>query len=97
MKTLTITGAWRFSAGEPVPGWLLDQEPTGPEARRADFTFLVDCDVIETDGRYVIVPTVKVPDGVLRLSRSGGLKVSAPGRSVWMVTDWSHIPGVDEG
>lgn len=97
MQTLTITGAWRFAAGEKVPGWLLDQEPVDAGAARAEFTFLVECDVIETDGRYVIVPTVKAPEGVLRLSRSGGLKVSAPGRSVWMVTDWRHMAGPDEG
>lgn len=97
MKTLDIAGAWRFSAGEAAPSWLLDQEPTHAGVVRAEFTFLVDCDVIEVEGRYVIIPNAKTPEGVLRLSRSGGLKVCAPGLSVQMVTDWNHIPGPDEG
>ena len=97
MKAVEVTGAWRFEAGEAVPEWLLGQEPTRAGAVRAALTFEVACDVIEIDGRYVIAPARREPVAVLRLSRSGGLKLSAPGRSVQLVTDWNHIAGLDEG
>ena len=96
MKTLDVTGAWRFAAGDAVPTWLLDQEPTRPGTTMADLTFEVDCAVFETGGRYIIVPQTPTPTAVLRLSRSGGLKLSAPGRSVQMVNDWTTFPGADE-
>ncbi len=96
MKTLGVTGAWTFRAGEAVPGWLLDQEPTRPDTQAAAFTFEVDCEVIETAARYIVAPLQPSPNGVLRLSRGGGLRISAPGRSVQLVTDFQHIAGPDE-
>jgi hypothetical protein len=49
--------AFEFSAGEPVPSWLIDADPSGPVSTRGRMTFGADVLVVQrpADSAWVIV------------------------------------------
>lgn len=81
----------RFPMGTDVPEWLITVEPMGPQARKGNFRFAVDVDVVETADNFIVVPAVYGPFAhVIDSSGTVGCKMFAPGkvtRLVNMMTD----------
>ena len=45
-----------FKMGMDIPAWLLSADPVQAHAPRGNFRFACDCDVIETDDYFLVVP-----------------------------------------
>lgn len=97
MKTRTVD-AVRYQAGDPVPAWLLDQEPTAPDSTPATITFIADADVIDTGHGYIVVPANFENGGAAALNVRGASHVSlfSPAQRVMLITGASVFFPVDE-
>jgi hypothetical protein len=68
-----------FHAGEAVPEWLLCRTPERDDADPGEFTFAVDCHIVQTSDGYVVVID-RIDDGFepFKIDGAHGIEFSAP-------------------
>lgn len=85
-----------FKAGDPVPSWMLDVEPTEKWSKKPSIKFSADLTVVTIGKKYWLLPDEMPVDVFITVSDGDSVSVFAPSKTVVMPMQMTLTMGPDD-